>query len=233
MAVSRSVAALAGSAVALFALTGTAFAEDKLEWSASATGTSDYVFRGISQSDNDPAIQGSFDLTYGMFYAGVWASSIDFQPDANIEVDYYAGITPEWQGVSFDFGYIYYNYPDDQTLDYWELKAGASAEIMPKLTAGGTFYWTPDILGEEWYVYEGTLAYELPKFAMFTPTVDGLIGYTDFETSSDYAYWNAGLALAVENITFDFRYWDTDADATLCTTTCDERFVFSVGVSIP
>lgn len=245
MAVSRSVAALVGTAgVALFALSGTAFAEDKLEWSASATGTSDYVFRGLSQSDNDPAIQGSFGLTYGMFYVGVWSSSIDFAPDNNIEIDYYAGITPSWQGVNFDFGYIYYAYPDAQASEYWEVKAHADTEILPKLSVGGTFYYTPDFAGQEWYVYEGTASYELPKFAMFTPTIGGLVGYTDFSDvdAMDYTYWNAGIALAVENITFDLRYWDTDVDAATCSdgsmfalsaNGCSEKFVFSVGIALP
>ncbi len=53
-------------------------AEDKFAWSASLTGTSDYVFRGISQTDNDPTIQGSLGATYGMFYAGWWASGLDW-----------------------------------------------------------------------------------------------------------------------------------------------------------
>lgn len=223
------------------ALTGAALAEErKLEWSANATGTSDYVFRGISQSDNDPAIQGGADVTYGLFYAGIWGSSIDYAADNNIELDYYVGITPSYMGVSFDFGYIYYNYPDADFNDYWELKAAASGEILPKLTAGGTFYWAPDA-GYDWYVYEGSLSYELPKFAMFTPTVSGLVGYTDFQDANvgtDYTYWNAGLGLGVDNISFDLRYWDTDASAAECfvqtsANACSERFVFSVGVSIP
>jgi uncharacterized protein (TIGR02001 family) len=239
MAVSRKVAAAFGAAgVALFALSGAALAEDKFSWSATATGTSDYVFRGISQSDNDPAIQGSVGAAYGIFYAGIWASSIDFDPDVNIEVDYYVGITPTWGPVSFDFGVLYYDYPDDSDLDYYEVKAGAGGEIFSNLTAKGTFYWTPDIAGEEWYVYEGTLAYTLPTFHMFTPTVSGLVGYTDFEKSDnfDYTYWNAGLSLGVEKLTFDLRYWDTDADTAGCAlggSTCDERFVFTTTLALP
>jgi uncharacterized protein (TIGR02001 family) len=242
MAVSRKVAAACGAAgVALFALSGAAQAEDKLGWSASATGTSDYVFRGISNSDNDPAIQGSVGLTYGMFYVGTWASSIDFADGVNTEIDYYAGITPTWQGISFDFGWLYYNYPDDQTFDYWELKAAASYEVLPKLTAKGTFYWSPDVAGNEWDVYEGSLAYELPKTWLFTPTVGGLVGYTDNEDDTlDYTYWNAGVALAVENLTFDLRYWDTDISNGSCSGTfglsanaCGERFVFSTTLALP
>lgn len=246
MAVKSRVAALTGAAgVALFALSGTAFAEDKLEWSASLTGTSDYVYRGISQTDNDPTIQGSFGLTYGMFYVGTWASGIDFADQ--LEVDYYAGVTPSWQGFDFDFGWLYYNYPSAQQFDFWELKAAVSKELLPKLTVGGTFYWTPDNLGSAWYVYEGSLAYELPKTWLFTPTVSGLVGYTDWEDNSaafgaeDYTYWNAGLALAVDNLTFDFRYYDTDISETYCTgaflglsaNSCDQKFVFSATVSMP
>ena len=64
-------------------------------------GTSDYVFRGVSQTDNDPTIQGGADLSYGILYAGVWASGLDFGDDptvsgsdAQIEIDWYGGIKP-------------------------------------------------------------------------------------------------------------------------------------------
>jgi len=248
MAVSRRVAALCGSAgVALFALSGTALAEDKFAWSASLTGTSDYVFRGITQTDGDPTIQGSIGGTYGIFYAGAWASGLDFGPpstglgeDAELEVDWYGGITPTWGPASFDFGVIYYTYPGASDalaeLDYVEFKAGVSGEILPKLTAGATLFYSPEYTGktgESWF-YEGTLAYEMPKVWVFTPTINGLIGHGTIEFLPDYYYWNAGLALAVDNITFDFRYWDTDL--TGCNGglfACDERFVFSTTISVP
>jgi len=244
MAVSRRVAALCGSAgVALFALSGTALAEDKFAWSASLTGTSDYVFRGISQTDNDPTIQGSVGATYGMFYAGIWASGLDWSsdPTADLEVDWYGGITPTLGQFNFDFGVIYYTYPGSfdkggPENDYLEWKGGVNTEIFKGLTGGFTFYYSDDVLDEREYVYEGTLAYELPKTWVFTPTVSGLVGFTDWETTPDYTYWNAGLALAVDNLTFDFRYWDTDISAANCgfgPNMCDERFVFSATVSMP
>jgi uncharacterized protein (TIGR02001 family) len=65
MRVSRRVAALCGAAgVSLAALSGAAAAEDKLTWSATLTGTSEYVFRGISQTDEDPTGQGSIGIGY-------------------------------------------------------------------------------------------------------------------------------------------------------------------------
>jgi uncharacterized protein (TIGR02001 family) len=262
MSVSRSLAALCGSTtVALCALSGTALAEDKLSWSASLTGTSDYVFRGISQTKEDPTIQGSLGLAYDIFYAGAWASGLDWGPgsDAQLEVDWYAGIKPVWKTspvgpVSFDFGVIYYTYPGfsdppGQEADYVELKAAYTlpSPFIKNLTTGGTFYWSPDYSGETGSVWtsESTASYALPKVWVFDPTVSGLLGYEKGNSSDGfnpggkdhYYYWNAGLTLAVENLSFDFRYWDTDLDpGGLCGTAsfqCDERFVFSATLTLP
>lgn len=79
----------------------------KLELSANAALTTDYVFRGFSQTAENAAIQGGFDATHGIFYAGVWASNLDFggngagQDVANIEIDWYA-VSPRaiWASIS-------------------------------------------------------------------------------------------------------------------------------------
>jgi uncharacterized protein (TIGR02001 family) len=258
VAVSRRVAALCGSAgVALLALSGTALAEDKLSWSASLTGTSDYVFRGISQTDNDPTIQGSIGVQYGMFYAGGWASGLDFgggDSDAEIEIDWYGGVRPSWNSplgkVDFDFGVIYYTYPGladaGAEADYVEFKAGYSlpSPFIKNLTTGTTVFYSPEYGGEvgEVWTTESVASYTLPKFGVFDPTISGLLGWEKGQSSKfnggddEYYYWNAGLALVVENLTFDFRYWDTDLNpGGVCGNAglCDERFVFSATVSIP
>ncbi|WP_072376208.1 TorF family putative porin [Hyphomicrobium sp. NDB2Meth4] len=265
MAESRSVIKLVGVAgIALLALTSGALAdgyegsikdapvkpEREFTYSFSITGTSDYVFRGISQTDNDPTIQGSVGIGYGIFYAGAWGSGLDFGgdstgfgEDAQVEIDYYAGIKPTWGPATFDFGVIYYTYPGAgdslAELDYVELKAGVSGEILKGLTAGGVAYWSPEYTGEvgETWTFEGSLAYALPQLWIFSPTVSGLVGHVDADAASfiDYTYWNAGLSLAVDKITFDLRYWDTDLSKAECfgTSKCDERFVFSLTVALP
>lgn len=241
MTESRKVAALCGAAgIALLALSGAAQAEE-FTWSATATGTSDYVFRGVSQSDNDPAIQGSFGVGYGMFYAGIWGSSIDWtnsldDPDAEIELDYYAGITPTWGAATFDLGFIYYDYPGAQgDPDLLELKAGVKGEVAKGLSAGATFYYSPDYNDVEYAVYEGTASYALPAVNVFSPSISGTVGHYDWQTPGiDYTYWNAGLAVAVEKLTFDFRYWDSDLSTGECGGNfCDERFVFSTTLALP
>jgi uncharacterized protein (TIGR02001 family) len=260
MRVSRSVAALCGIAgVSLAAFSGAAVADDKLTWSATITGTSEYVFRGISQTDEDPTIQGSIGVGYGMFYGGVWASGLDFGDDAQLEVDYYAGIKPTWDhsplgAVTFDFGVIYYAYPGyslGDSTEYVEYKAGYSiaSSIIKGLTTGTTVFYSSDYslnTGEVWTT-ESVASYSLPNVGVFAPTVSGLLGWQsgDFSegynaggTDDEYYYWNAGLTLAVEKLSFDFRYWDTDLDAggLLCGNNvfqCDERFVFTATVALP
>lgn len=282
MTESRKLVSLCGAAgIALIALSGAALADGyeyegktmaapeegrKFTYSFGLAGTSDYVFRGISQSDNDPAIQGSFDIGYGMFYAGVWGSSLHDDFGAWGEIDLYAGIKPSWNThtflgkLDFDFGVIYYVYPDATDaggeFNYVELKAGYSSSfwsfLIPGLTSGTTVYYTPDNFNETGPVWtvESTYAWEGHAIRGITPTISGTFGavYGDLSEGYDlngfgedeYYYWNAGLALAAGNITFDFRYWDTDIGNVIDggafvvkTNDADSRFVATVSVSVP
>ena len=275
MAESRKVTKLFGAAgAALLALSGAALADGyegsvkdapadegrKFTYSFAITGTSDYVFRGISQTDNDPTIQGSLNVGYGIFYAGVWGSGLDFDAifnDAETEVDFYAGIKPTWGPLTFDFGVIYYAYPGEgyiapvvgADLEYVEAKAGVSGSPFTNATVGATVYYSDDSFGstgEVWTV-EGTAAYTFHTIGPFTPTISGVLGHVEgddpayfvFNGFDSYTYWNAGVALVVDKLTFDFRYWDTDAsdansDLLSCISGyCDERFVFSATVALP
>ena len=77
--------------------------DKKLTLSATTVFTTDYIFRGYSATGNGPAVQPEFDLSYGIFYAGIWGSNIKPAAATNvftgvpenvadIEIDYYAGI---------------------------------------------------------------------------------------------------------------------------------------------
>ena len=208
-------------------------------WSVNIAATTDYVFRGVSQTAEDPTIQGGADIGYGIFYAGILASGLDFGTNLNgtdvadLEIDFYAGIKPVWGPVTFDFGVLYYTYPgaadggvvvgEVPEADYVEIKVGASGQFIPKLTSGVNVYFSPEYTneqGEVWTV-EGALGYELPQVAMFTPTIGGVVGgvfgdatdgFFSANGEDEYMYWNVGLSLVVEKLTLDFRYWDTDID---------------------
>ena len=238
----RTARGLLAGAAALVGLAAPALAEDReFSWSVTLSGTSDYIFRGISFNNEDPAFQPSINFGYGILYAGVWGSNIA-DPYGPWETDFYAGIKPVVGPVNFDFGVLYYTYAGGG--DYVELKAAASGSPVKNLTIGVNTYWTPDQDNYvETFTAEGTAAYAFPAVGIFTPTVSGLFGYSeqtdpvsadaDFTAFGveDYTYWNVGLALAVEKFTFDFRYWDTDI--TNNGGLADERFVFTASITLP
>jgi uncharacterized protein (TIGR02001 family) len=75
---------------------------------------SDYRFRGISQTNKQPALSGGFDVAHSSgFYIGNWNSNIDsdFFQGANIEMDFYGGYKGSISDIGYDIGAIYYYYP--------------------------------------------------------------------------------------------------------------------------
>lgn len=126
-----------GAAVALAcAATSATAAEEATSphvFAANVALTTNYVFRGISQTDNGPAIQGGFDYQYAPvgFYAGAWASNVELAfPNtaaiktnnrASMELDYYGGFAGALEnGIGWDVGGIYYTYPnqnEDHIID--------------------------------------------------------------------------------------------------------------------
>ena len=105
--------------------------------------TSDYRYRGISQSRLKPALQGGFDYGFASgFYVGTWASTINWVKDAyggaNFEWDLYGGYKGEIaKDVGYDVGVLQYVYPSAQTAQ-WDLsyKNPNTTEIYGALSAG-------------------------------------------------------------------------------------------------
>lgn len=213
----RNDALFAGACIAALVIVGVAGqarAQDatapKISWNAAAT--SDYVFRGVSQTQESPAISAGVDLTNGAFYAGAWASNVDFGDDTDAEVDLYGGWRPEVSGWNLDLGgvaYLYTGQPDGADYDYVELKAAASRAVGP-VTVGGAVYWSPDFFGAS----EDEATY-LEANAAFVPadrwTVSGAVGRQWVSSDLDYATWNLGAAYALtDHLSVDVRYHDTD-----------------------
>ena len=95
--------------------------------SANVAFASDYVWRGMTQSDG-PAIQGGFDFeAESGFYAGIWGSNVNFNDGAGSELDYYFGYGFSVGDVGIDIGYVAFDYPKNQTgLDFEEIVLGFS-----------------------------------------------------------------------------------------------------------
>lgn len=204
------------AAVAALLTAGAASAQSAPEVAWNVGVVSDYVFRGYSQTLEDPAIQGGVDATIDAFYVGAWASNVDFGDDTNVEVDLYGGYRGEAAGFAFDVGavgYGYVNAPDGADYDYVELKAAASRAIGPA-TFGAAVYWSPDFFGldeEATYVEANTAFVPADKW-----TVSAAIGYQSLDVNDDYTTWNVGVGYALtDHIAVDVRYHDTDVDGPL------------------
>jgi uncharacterized protein (TIGR02001 family) len=229
----------------------------KSDWSITYNfaATTEYVFRGISQSAENPTVQGGVDVAYKIFYAGIWSSGIDFgrSVDPWAEVDWYAGVKPVVGPVTFDIGVIYYTYPSARDpgaeLDYVEVKVGASGEIWKDGTLGVTVYYSPEYTGKtgDVWTFEGSFSQVLPKWRDITPTFSALLGYQVGDSAAyksviangddNYLYWNVGLTLGfTDRFSIDLRYWDTNISDSggFCSGQlfqCDERFVATAKVT--
>lgn len=226
-------ALMAGSAMAGAA----APAHAETTFSGNVALTTDYAFRGISQTDQDPALQGGFDVVSGIFYGGVWASTIDFAAQsAELEIDLYAGVTPKLGPVTLDFGVIGYLYPsasdDASELDYVELKGGAKITPVEGLTLGGTLFYSPEFTldgGDSLYA-EAAGSYAITdKFA-----VSGAVGHQSVDATNyfadgagftdSYTTWNLGATYTLYGFGLDLRYVDTDLDTAIT----EERVIFTI-----
>lgn len=215
--------AFACAAVAAVLLTaGAASAQSAPEVAWNATVASDYVFRGFSQTNEDPTLQGGVDATIVSFYVGAWASNVDFGDSTDAEIDIYGGYRGEAAGFAFDVGVVAYAYvgaPTGADYDYVEFKGAASRAIGPA-TIGAVIYWSPDFFGidEEATYVEANIAFEpAPQW-----TVSGAVGHQALDVNADYTTWNAGLAYAfTDNVAIDVRYHDADVSGPLS----DDRVV--------
>ncbi len=208
--------------------------------SASVALSTDYVWRGYSQTDNKPAISGSFDYGHSSgFYAGIWASNVDFgdaAPHTSIEVDYYAGYAGAFgdSGVSFDLGILRYDYPGEDGLDWNELYGSLSYSYFTLGVAhSGDVYG----LSETGTYYNLGFDYSLPMDIGLSAAVgyydydDDVFGSGNPDSAVDY---RIGLAKDFAGFGFDLSYTDTDSDGEdlYSDDLSDGRLVFTISKSL-
>ncbi|MGD8526322.1 MAG: TorF family putative porin [Thioalkalispiraceae bacterium] len=190
------------SAALLTAMTGSAQAET----SANVAVTTDYVFRGISQSDGAPAIQGGVDYAHQSgFAAGVWASSVDDTVgDAGIEVDLYATFSATVGEYGYSVGYYNYRYPGGDS---------GSSEDVAEIALGGTFrnyaltYYKGDSdLDADYLEFKA-------NFAMDRGVNLGIgVGRTFDDNGEDITDFKLGVSTQIEGLDFELAYTDNNSD---------------------
>lgn len=182
-------------------------------FSGSATLTSDYVFRGLSQTDEGAALQAElrFDHASG-FYAGLWASNVDFGPGASgIEYDTFVGYaTPIGDGVNLDLQLVRYNYSGidgGNDLEYNELLVNFGFGEHITTTLG----WSNDVFatGDSGLYLGLGGSYPLSEKLALT----GGVGRYALPDDADYFDWNVGLAWDASPATLALQFIGTDSDA--------------------
>nr|WP_284500203.1 TorF family putative porin [Microbulbifer sp. GX H0434] len=217
---------LTGGALALGMTVATYAADGGLSASANLGAVTDYKFRGISQSDGGPAVQGGVDLDFGNgFYLGTWASQVDFAygaDETDFEHDIYGGYAGELSdSVSFDVGYIFYAYHgSDWDEDYQEVYGSVSFSDLTLGLAYSDDYWAAT--GEFYYPY-AEYSFALPAdvslgfhvganmFDEVSFMSDGSDSYIDYSVSVGKDF--GGLSLSASLVGTDAseeECWNTD-----------------------
>lgn len=191
--------------------------------------TTDYVFRGISVSNESPAIQGSLTASSDSgFFAGLWGSNVDFGMggDESVEIDYSVGFSNSVDKLNYTVGAYYYTFPGVASgLDYDYLELGLNMSYGAGLiTPTASLYYSPDFFlgtGTAWYLSGG-----LSLAPTDILTFYGNVGIqTVEEYDEDIFDWNLGVSAKLNVMTFDVKYTDTDIENT---DGAEERIVFSV-----
>lgn len=187
-------------------------AESNFSWNAGVA--SDYVFRGISQSNRDIAFQGGVDYAFGDsgFYAGAWGSNVDFQDvlGPNIEVDLYAGYNTDiTDNVNFDVMLTRYTYHGSESgygnIDYNELITKVALKDVGTLTVG----YTNDYSNSGENVTYVNLGHSWDLGSEYTLNAGFGRSFADF---GDYNDWNVGVSKSFKGIEFGLNYYDTNLD---------------------
>lgn len=111
------------------------------EFGGSVSLGSDYFFRGVSQNAGSPAASGDVSFSASGFYAGVWASQVDYGTDIEVEYDLYVGKGFELsEDLRVDLGYIDYNYSSFSALTDFEESASDVEEVAGRVTYKGAHF---------------------------------------------------------------------------------------------
>jgi uncharacterized protein (TIGR02001 family) len=222
------------AALGLLTAAGAANAEVSSTW----TLTNDYDFRGVTQTDEDPAVQASVDFaTDSGWYIGAWASNVDFPGyDGSLEVDLYTGFSGASEGgLGWDVGLIWYTYPgsdnsatESEVLDF--------PEIYGSLSFGpfkGKLWYSNDFGGtDESSAYlEGNLTVPLPQnFSLLAHA-----GYSDGDAidvlyGDSYFDYSAGVGYTAGKFNLALKYVGNDIDGDVYD---DSRLIFTIATTFP
>jgi uncharacterized protein (TIGR02001 family) len=217
--------------------------ENSHQISGNVSVMTDYLYRGISQTREKMALQGELDYAHlpTGFYAGTWASNVDFAE--NVEMNIYSGIGGVSEnGLVWDVGGLYYLYPgsnEEPEENFFEAYTNlaytfSNVLLEPGIVAG--LAWTPDFFGEDGdgvYVY-ASLELSLPQefdLSFYAGHQDVQGGKLSGSTGFNYTHYRVGLSRGFGPLDLSVSWNDADDDCDGSTDELCQAVVFSVGTS--
>ncbi|WP_341501757.1 TorF family putative porin [Gallaecimonas sp. GXIMD4217] len=187
------------------------------ELSSTLTLASDYLFNGISQTGEDPALQASLDATFDNgLYIGTWASNIDLGDDFDLEWDFYVGY--RWdlgEDQALDLGILQYSYPGESQANYpeayvaWHLPTGTRLQLN----------YSPDYFGDFGHHYFATVeqSWQLERGFGLVASIthsQALSGKGDniWFGKDHYQNWRLGLTQSWAGFDMELSWQDTSID---------------------
>lgn len=205
--------------------------------SGSVALTSDYLFRGVSQTNQEPALQAGVEFAADSgFYVGIWGSNINWLSDlsaagsplsSSVELDGYAGYRGKFtDAVGYDVGALYYYYPGDYPAGFnspntAELYVAASAAFSDTTSLGAKYsYAVTDLFG--YADSDGSGYLEVNFNWTFVPSwtlnVHGGKQWIEGNEAFEYADWKLGVSKAFDHgFSVAAAVSDTDASQPLYT----------------
>ena len=168
------------------------------EFESNVALSNDYVWRGMSQTSEEPAISGGFDIAGDSgLYFGTWASNVEFGDGAALELDWYAGYASELEnGFSYDIGYLAYTYPGEDSLDFEEIYLGLGYSYF-----GYTFS-----SGQDGAPDNSEISVALGDTGLgFT--------YGDYDDYGEYTLISYDLPVSIAGLSVSLAFSDFDAEA--------------------
>lgn len=183
------------------------------------TAGTDYVFRGISQSKEEPSLQAGLDYSHaGGFFVGLFAAMIDYpaipmRPDSgDFELDAYAGFShPAGRDFAWDVALIHYQFPESEAEDDDYQELGFNLHYRDAARLGFTL--ADDARTRDVTAWTAELELRRPLGERFQ--LSGTLGHYAFGGNywRDYQYWDVGVSATAGPATFDLRYFDTSSEA--------------------
>ena len=200
--------------------------------------TTDYVKRGVTQSDGDPALHLGVELNFeNGFFLGAWGSTVDIsnRPAAqrDVEINYYAGyvydVSDSWR---ISAGAVVYDYPGQTgnfNYDYLEYSLGGSFDDRVWFEVA----YSPDLYNSGRSTTNIDLYAEWPISSVWA--IGGGAGHYDTSklTGSSYQYWQLGVTASLNWAAIDLRVHDTDKWVPIVSTSDRAKSRFVLTIQIP